>query len=119
MKIDLSKEEQNKLIMGVIIRPVIAIEAKLKIVVTSSRLAKDQTSIAAVSIASFARWVIILNETHLYFTVTVYLCITKPKETLKNNRTFLRKLYKKSFKLSPNCYFFRMPRQKQIEFKLH
>jgi len=56
-----------------LLSPEVAVEAELKVVVASSRLAEDQTSIAAMSVASFARRVVVANQAHLYLATTGYL----------------------------------------------
>jgi len=56
-----------------VISPVVVVETKLEVVVTSSRLAEDKTPIAAMSVVSFARRVVIANESYLYLAIGGYL----------------------------------------------
>jgi len=53
--------------------PVEAVEAHLEVVVASSRLTDEVTPVAAVPVTSFARWVIITNQSHLYLAIAGYL----------------------------------------------
>jgi len=58
-----------------LVLPIVAVETEFEEVIASSWFAEDETSITAVSVASFARRVVIANKSHLYLTIADYLYI--------------------------------------------
>ena len=58
-----------------LVLPIVAVETEFEEVIASSWFAEDETSITAVSVASFARRVVIANKSHLYLAIADYLYV--------------------------------------------
>ena len=64
-----------------LLSPVEAVETQLKVIVASPWLAEPMTSVAAVSVVSFAWWVVIANKSHLQLAIAGYLYKTAMSAT--------------------------------------